>query len=344
MTGIIKSIKKNRVELSLLLSILLVAATLRFYNLGWEAFSWNEGTHLGGSKEFLKCNFLHNFNDFATPPLLKYFGAIALYFFGFSEFFLRSIGVIFGLGTIILTYLVARRYYDKNISLFASAILAFSIIHIDFSRTFLTEPVLGFFFIVAFYAYLRITKDGDRKKWSVILGICVALALLSKWIGLNLILAIIAHAIYSKYIKIGIRKKFSIEIEGWIIKSFIVFLITFFIIWPMALYPIKLDVNVKVVGMEDRGDTFILNVPTILLSPQEYFTVALGREEKIADPSILPVMQIPFVGYSLLMFSKESLFFVALFIFGLLAIYKKRRSIDKDIFIFLCIFLRSEEH
>ena len=338
MKKIMKIFRQNKFRI-VFVTILLVAGIIRFYNLQWEALAWNEGTLLGGSKEYLKGNFLYNFNDFATPPLVKYFGTIVLYFFGFSEFFLRSIGVIFGLGTIILTYLLARRYYDRNIALFASSILAFSMIHIHFSRTFLAEPVLAFFFIASLYAYLRIVKDGNRKKWPVIFGICVALELLSKWLAINLIVAILIHAIYSKYIRAGTRKKFSVEIEGWMIKSFIAFVIVFFIIWPMALYPIKLDVNVKVVGMEDRGDTFILNVPTIFLSPSEYFTVALGREEKIADPSILPVMQIPFVGYSLLMFSKESLFFVALFIFGLLAIYKKRRSIDKDIFIFLCIFL-----
>ena len=181
MRKIVKFVRKNRSELILLLLILIAAAILRFYNLEWEALAWNEGTLLGGSKEYLKGNFLYNFNDFAAPPLVKYFGTISLYFFGFSEFFLRSISVIFGLGTIIVTYFLARGYYDRNTALFSVAILAFSMIHINFSRTFLAEPVLGFFFIASLYAYLRIAKDGGKQRWPIILGITLAFALLSKW-------------------------------------------------------------------------------------------------------------------------------------------------------------------
>src|SRR3972149_4900123 len=124
MNKFIRFAKKNRIEVILFCLIFTAAAILRFYNLQWEALSWNEGTLLGGSKEYLKGNFLYNFNDFAAPPLVKYFGTISLYFFGFSEFFLRSISVIFGLGTIIVTYFLARGYYDRNTALFSVAILA----------------------------------------------------------------------------------------------------------------------------------------------------------------------------------------------------------------------------
>ena len=95
MKKIMKIFRQNKFRI-VFVTILLVAGIIRFYNLQWEALAWNEGTLLGGSKEYLKGNFLYNFNDFATPPLVKYFGTIVLYFFGFSEFFLRSIGVIFG--------------------------------------------------------------------------------------------------------------------------------------------------------------------------------------------------------------------------------------------------------
>ncbi|HLD56890.1 MAG TPA: phospholipid carrier-dependent glycosyltransferase, partial [archaeon] len=272
-------------------------------------------------------------------PLLKYLGAVELYFFGFSEFFLRSIGVIFGLGTVILTYLIARKYYSRKTAIFAMVVVAFSMIHINFSRTFLTEPVLAFFFTASFYAYVNLLKGDKNRRGILILGVCLAFALLSKWIGLNLIIVIIIHALYTKLIRVHVKKKFSFEIEGWLFKALIVFIIVFFLVWPMALYPIKLDVDVKVVGMEDRGDSFVLGVPTILLSPQEYLTVALGRQEKVAEPSILPVMQIPFIGYVILMFSKESLLFAALFLLGLFAIYKKRKSMDNDILIFIGVFL-----
>ncbi|GEM_PF-2077599 len=339
MRKILQFAKRNKAEVALLMLIFLSAAVLRLYNLEWEALAWNEGTLLGGSKEYVSGNFLYNFGDFAAPPMLKYLGAVALYMFGFSEFWLRAIGVIFGLGTVLLTYLIGRRYYDRNIALFAAAIVGFSMIHINFSRTFLTEPVLGFFFTASFYAYLRVAKDGETRKWPVILGIAAACALLSKWIGINLLVAIAVHALYSRHLRIHLRKKFAIEAESWLFKAFLVFLIAFFVIWPMALYPIKLDVSVSVVGMEDHGDTFILNVPTILLSPQEYLTVALGREEKIAPGQILPIMWVPLLGYTLLMFSKESLLFAALFIAGLAAMYKARRKIDKDILIFLGVFL-----
>src|SRR3989338_5143713 len=197
---LIGSIKSNKIEILVVLLIFFSAAFLRFYNLEWEAISWNEGTLLGGSKEYVKGNFLYNFNDFAAPPLLKYLGAVELYFFGFSEFFLRSIGVIFGLGTVILTYLIARKYYSRKTAIFAMVVVAFSMIHINFSRTFLTEPVLAFFFTASFYAYVNLLKGDKNRRGILILGVCLAFALLSKWIGLNLIIVIIIHALYTKLI------------------------------------------------------------------------------------------------------------------------------------------------
>ncbi len=330
--------KTNKIEIAVLVAIILLAAVMRLTNLDWEAFSWNEGTHFGGALEYARGNFIYNFNDYATPPFMKYLGAIVYSIFGFSEILLRIIPALFGIATIGLTYYFAKRYYDIYIAIFSSILVAFSIIHLTFSRLYLTEVIVGFFYLTVLFAYFTMIKK-PTKKYIVLFGIFLGLALLTKYLSLYLLIAIILHAIISKNIRFKKKQRTGIEIDNFLLKGFLIALLTFFIIWPFSLYPIKVHFYGNVVDFPQRDDSFTLNLPGIILSPEEYLTSAFGRQEVFSKSVQSNIISIPVIGYLFIFMAKESIFFGIIMILGLAAIFRKRKSIDRSVLFIFFVFL-----
>ncbi|MBI3190749.1 glycosyltransferase family 39 protein [archaeon] len=328
----------NKMEIIFLVALIVFSLAFRLSNLDWEAFSWNEGTHFGGALEFAKGNFIYNFNDYATPPLLKYIGAIIYHFYGFSEILLRSIVALFGVATVVLTYFFARKYYGVYVAALASILVSFSIIHLAFSRLYLTEAVVGFFYLIAMFSYLSLTKN-PKRSYIIIFGISLGLAMLTKYISIYLVIALIVHAIVTGVIKIHVRKRFAIEIEHFFLKGIIIAIIVFFVVWPMSLYPIKVHIDANIADFPERDDSFTLKIPGFVLSPEEYITSAFGRQEVYSQAIQSNAISAPVIGYLLLFASKESIIFALLFVAGLITIFMKRKPIDKDILLFLLVFL-----
>lgn len=321
---------------------MLAAIFLRFSDLGWEEFSWNEGTLVGGALEYARGNLIHNFNDFATPPLMKYLGAFVYAIYGFSEALLRGVSAAFGTLTVLLTYVFVREHYGKYAAALSASIVAFSVVHLAFSRMFLAEAATGFFYLATLFYYFVMQKKPERRN-ILLFGISLGLALLSKYLALYLVVSLVAHALWKGLIKISFRKKLTLSFENYFLKGLIAAVLVFFILWPFSLYPVRIHFDVELTDFPGRDDSFTLNVPQFLLSAGEYSTAAIGREEisRYAQESGVQnnIITFPFVGYMFIFFAKESLPLLALFAAGLYAIFRKRVSIDKDILIFLLIFL-----
>ncbi len=107
-------------------------------------------------------------NDF-HPPLyyliVKYWTVV----FGYSEVALRIPSVLFGLGTIYITYLIAKKVFSKNVGLLSAFLVATSGLSIYYSQEArMYSPAA---FLVALLVYLF-----SQKKWLVF---SVTLALLA---------------------------------------------------------------------------------------------------------------------------------------------------------------------
>src|SRR5882672_592938 len=100
----------------LLVFILLVAAILRFYQLGsmppsltWDEAAWGYNAYslgIDGKDEFgrvLPYTYLESFGDY-KPPVYAYLDILPVKVFGLNEFATRFPSAFFGTLTVLLTY------------------------------------------------------------------------------------------------------------------------------------------------------------------------------------------------------------------------------------------------
>ena len=63
--------------------------------------------------------------------------------------------LLFGIGTIILTYLIAHELFDKKIALLSSLLLIFSPTFFLFNSVMLAGIPSAFFFLLGFYLFIK---------------------------------------------------------------------------------------------------------------------------------------------------------------------------------------------
>lgn len=177
-------LKKN---VLLLIGIVLLAAILRFYQLGvnppsltWDETAWGYNAYALGIDgrdefgQFLPYKYLESFGDF-KPPMYAYLTVLPVKIFGLNEFATRFPSALFGTLSVLLTYFLVRRLFLGNlkqenekvqvnttvdvIALFSAFILAISPWHIMLSRAAFEANVANFFLIFGVYAFLRGVLD-----------------------------------------------------------------------------------------------------------------------------------------------------------------------------------------
>lgn len=110
------------------------------------------------------------------PPLyyliLKFWTSV----FGFSEISLRIPSVIFGIGTVYLTYLIAKKIYNNKTALVSAALIATSGLSIYYSQEARMYSLAAFLIAFLFYAYLE-------NKW-LIFSILLAMVGMTDYVSL----------------------------------------------------------------------------------------------------------------------------------------------------------------
>ena len=123
------------------------------------------------------------------PPLVIYALAGSLKLLGVSELALRLPGMIVSLATLVCTYGLAARVYERRTALMAAVLLAGSPFAILFAPTAFTDPWLTLWLVAAAWAALA-----GR---SFLAGIALGLAVASKQqgvLGVPLIVALLLMA------------------------------------------------------------------------------------------------------------------------------------------------------
>ncbi len=98
------------------------------------------------------------------PPLYYLFLHLALQF-GSDEIAARSVSVLFGIATIPLFYLLARRLFDARVALIACALLVVSPFQILFAQEARMYAQLTFFSLAAMFFFWRTWQSGRRQDW-----------------------------------------------------------------------------------------------------------------------------------------------------------------------------------
>lgn len=120
---------------------------------------------------------------FEKPPLLYWLNAASLKIFGQTEFAARLPSALCGLATLLATYLIARKLYDRRTALFSAIILGTSAGFVLQSRIILTDMLLTFCLTSALGAFIiAAQREGRRSSpltWYLFYLFC-ALAVLAK--------------------------------------------------------------------------------------------------------------------------------------------------------------------
>lgn len=147
----------NRSLLLLLLAILVLAAALRFWDIGAESYWLDESIMAGitASGEVTREEILGG-----RPPIYVLLGFAWNQVFGDSEGAVRSLSAVFGIASVFLVYLVGRQMADARVGLAAAFVCALSVFHIYYAQEHRYYSVLMFFTLLMFLFYLRAWEGG----------------------------------------------------------------------------------------------------------------------------------------------------------------------------------------
>lgn len=120
-------------ELSVLTVIAGVAAVLRFHSLAAKSFWFDEGVSVAIARldwyNFARILWRREANMSLYYLLLHYW-----LHFGGSEFFVRSLSVLFAVASVLVMYFLGRRLFDSRVGLIAAALLAINAYHVQYSQ------------------------------------------------------------------------------------------------------------------------------------------------------------------------------------------------------------------
>lgn len=115
---------------------------------------------------------------YQKPPLLMWIQAVLFELFGANELWARMPSLVAGVGVVVLTYLVARRYLEWTPALLSALILLGCYQFVAAARFATTDMLLTFFIYLQVWAYLRV-RGGDDRFW-YIAGAAAGLGIMTK--------------------------------------------------------------------------------------------------------------------------------------------------------------------
>jgi hypothetical protein len=153
-----------------------------FHNPILDHPGWRQGDTAAIARNFatLQFNILYPQTDYDGPApnyvelelqIVPFITAALYRLFGIHEGFGRLVSIVFGLGTIVVTGAFARWLFRSSVAgLAAAAIYAALPGSIYYSRTFMPDTAMVFFFTAAIFACARSFWDDDPRAWRGLLG------------------------------------------------------------------------------------------------------------------------------------------------------------------------------
>lgn len=153
------------------LSILALSfGLLTFQFLGrYPLFEPDEGRYSEIPREMLERGdfitpLLNYVKYFEKPPLLYWINSLSLAIFGQNEFAARLPCALSGLLTILFTYWLGRKLFDRQSGVYAAIIVGTSVGFIPQSRIILTDMLLTFCLTVSLGCFIIAVRSTDREK------------------------------------------------------------------------------------------------------------------------------------------------------------------------------------
>jgi tetratricopeptide (TPR) repeat protein len=181
-----------------LMAVLVLFACLPYFNALFNGFVYDDDTQLLGNPyvrnfHYLKTIFTGNVWSFAGAngyanyyrPLMTFGYVLCHAAFGYRAYAFHLVNIGFNLGVVLLLFAVTRQIFrDRTLAFLAASLFALHPIHteaVDWIGA-VTDLELAFFFLLAFWFFLKLEGSDGNRAGILQLGMTVsyALALLSK--------------------------------------------------------------------------------------------------------------------------------------------------------------------
>ena len=200
----------------LLLLILLLALLLRVPTILWgnAALTKHEKIYHSDEPKIIKAayKFPPQLSYLPHPTLYHYFLGIAsvplkmiipvhdtrsfILLFFLINLYARLITIIFALASVMMTFYLGRKLYDKNHGLLAALFVSVSMAHAMSSSLALTYVPLSFFILLGAYKLIDINDTQDIKTFTQ-LGIISGLIISTKYVGVFFLVPLLAYSIFA---------------------------------------------------------------------------------------------------------------------------------------------------
>ncbi|MCH7745528.1 MAG: glycosyltransferase family 39 protein, partial [Chloroflexi bacterium] len=162
--------------------VLAVAVLFRVLDIDRVGFNSDEAVYSGQAAALIgDPNFSVFFSIFRAHPLLLQTllgGLFAVV--GVVDVAARLfVSLIFGVGSVVVTYFLARKLYGHWIALSAATILAVLPYHVLISRQVLVDTPLGFFVALTIW-FMAKSIDDESGRWFILAGLMAGLAAATK--------------------------------------------------------------------------------------------------------------------------------------------------------------------
>ena len=204
-----------------LLIILGISALLRTFRLGTpNELVFDEVYYVDGARDFLAngVELTDGKAEFVVhPPVGKWMIAIGMKLFGDDPFGWRISAALFGVASIYLIFLAARKLFNSDfLALLSAALASIDGLHLVMSRTALLDIFLMTFLLGAFVALLY--------QRYFLMALMLGLALGTKWSALYFIIAIAIYLLVKERkalisYSIIIPSVYLISWSGWFFSS-----------------------------------------------------------------------------------------------------------------------------
>lgn len=192
----IKSLLLRSRYIQILLSLTLIGAILRFYNLGFNSLWLDEASTYSFASLSVTGIWEATFGGEFNPPLFYWIEHFLL-MFGNNEVILRFVPALFGILTIPLVYCVGKEFVDRNVGILAAAVCTFSPFLILYSQEARAYSMGLFFIAFALVFFLKAIKSNSVTHWALF-GLLSALAYWSHFYTLVITGSLVLFVLYLK--------------------------------------------------------------------------------------------------------------------------------------------------
>jgi mannosyltransferase len=174
-------------ELILLALITALAAALRFHSLAAKSFWFDEGVSVAIARldwyNFVRILWRREANMSLYYLLLHFWLD-----FGGSEFFVRSLSVLFAIASVPVIYLLGRRLFGSRVGLIAAALLAVNAYHVQYSQDARSYSLMVFLCLLSSLYFLKcLSEPSQRNRIAYIVS--SVLAVYAQFFSLLLVIA-----------------------------------------------------------------------------------------------------------------------------------------------------------